>query len=93
MVRCEFDGHDTPKWIYPQEREKVNETHDWDTKSIDVRHLNGTHILVGESGGLSAVYNHAQSVGSSEMWAVETEHGTLVFAAQQVDILDLDSDQ
>lgn len=53
-------------------------THDYDTTFVLARDLDSTHVLVGESGGLSAVYNNAGA--SSVMMGfvvIETEHGTL----------------
>lgn len=56
----------------------MSKTHDYDTKFIAAKYLNGNHVLVGECGGLSAVF-HPVMPGELVMgcMAVETEHGTL----------------
>jgi hypothetical protein len=54
------------------------ETHTYDTEIITAIALSSTHVLVGESGGLSAVYNATfPSFVVPNTVAVETEHGTL----------------
>lgn len=57
----------------------MSETHDYTTVTLKAEALNSTHVLVGESGGLSAVYNvyPCQSAALRDHLAVETEHGTL----------------
>lgn len=52
-------------------------THDYPTKMILAKDLNDTHVLVGESGGLSAVYDSAPSSAMPGLTWVETEHGPL----------------
>lgn len=45
-------------------------------KLITASELNSTHVLIGESGGLSAVYDVYTSYSFGGL-AVETEHGTI----------------
>lgn len=65
-------------------------THDYTAKTISVKSLNSTHVLVGESGGLSAVYGVEKSYVMPGCVAVETEHGTLYMDAEDdfVTVLD-----
>ena len=64
----------------------MSATHDYDTEWIPARDLNNTHVLVGESGGLSAVYDTAFVSGGKVY--TETEHGTLVHDAfYEVEVL------
>ena len=52
------------------------DTHDYNTKEVIGRDLNDTHVLVGESGGLSAIYE----IGTEKVMGaivVYTEHGSL----------------
>lgn len=53
------------------------ETHDYATAELLASYLNSTHILVGESGGLSAVYDTEPSNAMPGCLRIETEHGTL----------------
>lgn len=53
-------------------------THDYKVKLVQVMHLDATHVLVGESGGLCAVYSSAPSGFGWGLWGVETEHGMLL---------------
>lgn len=53
-------------------------THDYTTATVKVRDLNSTHVLVGESGGLSAVYDCGPSNFGFGLQGVETEHGMLL---------------
>lgn len=53
------------------------DTHDYDTESVLGSDLNSTHVLVGESGGLSAVYGAKPSSAMPGLMTVETEHGPL----------------
>lgn len=65
-------------------------THDYATATLKVEALNSTHVLVGESGGLSAVYNvyPCQSNALKGHLAVETEHGTMYLEkADEVQVL------
>lgn len=52
-------------------------THDYPTVSISPKELDSTHVLVGYSGGLSAVYDVEPSNLMPGMMLVETEHGPL----------------
>ena len=52
-------------------------THEYPTKVVQVSRLNSTHVLVGESGGLSAVYEVSESNIMPGIFLVETEHGPL----------------
>ena len=59
-------------------------THDYDTNLVKVSDLDGTHVLVGESGGLCAVYSASREfkrvglASGSGLYGVETEHGLLL---------------
>jgi hypothetical protein len=44
---------------------------------LNATHLNATHTLVGESGGLSSVYDAHPSSALAGLLRVETEHGPL----------------
>ena len=52
-------------------------TNDYRTQLVTVTSLSSTDVLVGESGGLSAVYETSPSYEMMGCQAVETEHGTL----------------
>ena len=52
-------------------------SHEHATVPVSVTRLNATHTLVGESGGLSSVYDPQPSSALSGLWRVETEHGPL----------------
>lgn len=52
-------------------------THDYETETVLAAHLDSTHVLVGESGGLSAVYRAGPSFSMPGMMVIETEHGLL----------------
>lgn len=52
-----------------------------DTIEVLAKDLDSTHVLVGESGGLSAVYDVEPSYIMPGCVAVETEHGTLYLDA------------
>lgn len=56
-------------------------THDYDTALVRADTLNSTHVLVGESGGLSAIYDvrPCRSRALMDKVEVETEHGVLYF--------------
>lgn len=63
-------------------------THDYDTTTITAAALNSTHVLVGESGGLSAVFETEPSHVIEGTLRVETEHGSLYLDPDdEVDIL------
>lgn len=53
------------------------ETHDFPTRTVHAKDLDHTHVLVGESGGLSAVYDSSPSSAMPGLTCVETEHGPL----------------
>lgn len=53
------------------------DTHNYPTKLVLGKDLNDTHVLVGESGGLSAVYENDVSSAMPGSQAVLTEHGPL----------------
>jgi hypothetical protein len=55
----------------------MSDVHDYDTKLVAAERLDSTMVLVGESGGLSAIYGVKGSSVMPGMLAVETEHGTL----------------
>ena len=52
-------------------------THDYETKMLLPLELDETSVLVGECGGLSAVFEAGPSHASPGFWRVETEHGSL----------------
>lgn len=54
------------------------DTHDYTTKPVKGKDLTGEHVLVGESGGLSAIYDSKPSSLVLGMQMVETEHGALM---------------
>ncbi len=61
-------------------------THEYPTRPVNTKDLNSTMVLVGESGGLSAIYEDAEESSAMRgLWRVETEHGPLY--------LDPDEDQ
>ena len=55
--------------------------HDFRTQLATVASLSSADVLVGESGGLSAIYDTYPSFEMEGCQAVETEHGTLFFDA------------
>lgn len=65
----------------------MSETHTHDTEFVPVMSLTSMDVLVGESGGLSAVYNVEPSNVMMGCLAVETEHGTLYLDADDDEIL------
>lgn len=52
-------------------------THDEHTQTVAANTLTSNDVLVGEAGGLSAVYDIYPSSAMPGCLAVETEHGTL----------------
>jgi hypothetical protein len=52
-------------------------THNYTTALLPAIDLDSTMVLVGESGGLSAVYDVANSYAMPGLLVVETEHGSL----------------
>ncbi len=72
----------------------VTEVHTYNTQSILGENLNETHVLVGESGGLTAIYDRPRVLRSAltpelTIWAIETEHGHMVIDPERVyEVLD-----
>lgn len=58
-------------------------THDYDTNLKLVAALDSTDVLVGESGGLSAVYDNAPSRVMRGCHHIETEHGSLYIDSEE----------
>jgi hypothetical protein len=54
------------------------DTHDYETRVIPVSALTDADTLVGESGGLSAVYEVRDTGAFPGFILVATEHGTLL---------------
>lgn len=52
-------------------------THDYPTRKVRGKDLDGTMVLVGESGGLSAIYVNSPSSAMPGLTLIETEHGPL----------------
>jgi hypothetical protein len=66
----------------------MGETHDYDTAPVAVADLDSSHVLVGESGGLSAVYGTEPSNIMVGCHVVRTEHGSLYLDTDaHVDVL------
>lgn len=55
--------------------------HDYRTEVVPVTSLTGEDVLLGECGGLSAVFSVNESSVMKGCLAVETEHGYLYVAA------------
>lgn len=55
----------------------MTEVHTYDTKKVLGKALDSTSVLVGESGGLSAVYEVNPSAVLIGCLVLETEHGPL----------------
>ena len=51
--------------------------HDYKVRSLLGSQLDSTNVLVGESGGLSAIYGTETSSAMPGLLVVETEHGPL----------------
>jgi hypothetical protein len=51
----------------------VTDTHDYKTKILRADELNSTHVLVGDSGGLSAIYDSELTHDGTQL-RLETEH-------------------
>jgi hypothetical protein len=68
----------------------MSETHDYQTRTLKPIRLGSTHVLVGESGGLSAVYtNDGPSSAMPGLIRIETEHGPLYLDPDEdVEVLD-----
>lgn len=52
-------------------------SHDYSTELVRASAINGTHVLVGECGGLSAVFSAEPSAAMPGCTAISTEHGYL----------------
>jgi hypothetical protein len=52
-------------------------THDYPTRKVRGFELDETMVLVGESGGLSAVYDNSPSSAMPGLMMIDTEHGPL----------------
>lgn len=59
----------------------MSTTHDYRTQTVAVKTLTFRDVLVGECGGLSAVYETETSYLMQGCLSVETEHGTLYMDA------------
>lgn len=58
----------------------MSETHDYETDDMPVVFLDETMTIVGESGGLSAIYGPPLPHGTGDRAVtVSTEHGQLLF--------------
>jgi hypothetical protein len=55
----------------------MTEVHNYDTEKVPGSQLTGRDVLVGESGGLSAIYDVRESSAMPGLLSVETEHGML----------------
>lgn len=66
----------------------MNDTHEYPVTRVQSQMLNETHTLVGESGGLSAVYGVMGEIFGG--LAVETEHGML-FLNHEDEVVVLDA--
>jgi hypothetical protein len=60
----------------------MSNTHDYDTIDLYARELDNTRVLVGSSGGLSAVYDNLGMVLGC--YEIQTEHGSLFLAPDEV---------
>jgi hypothetical protein len=58
----------------------MSETHEYPTWTLTAEELLEEHVLVGASGGLSAVYAVTQFNG--DIYFITTEHGTLIATKQ-----------
>lgn len=67
----------------------MSDTHDYNTKKVPGSDLTNEHVLVGESGGLSAIYESGPSGSMPGFMRVETEHGPLYLDPDEFyDVLD-----
>jgi len=67
----------------------MSDTHDYNTKKVLGKNLTNEHVLVGESGGLSAIYELEPSSAMPGFMRVETEHGPLYLDPDEFyDVLD-----
>ena len=53
----------------------------YDYQFCIVKNLQNTDVLIGESGGLSAIYNIEKSIAMNECLVLETEHGSVYIHA------------
>lgn len=66
-------------------------THDYPVALVKASAINGTHVLVGECGGLSAVFSAEPSAAMPGCTAISTEHGYLyVDTDRELEVLDND---
>ncbi len=67
----------------------MGSVHDYKTKKVSPMYLDSTMVLVGESGGLSAIYEVEGSDAMPYFMRVETEHGPLYLDPEEyADVLD-----
>lgn len=67
-------------------------THDYATRDMLASEIDDTMVLVGESGGLSAVYESAPSAALPGLQLVTTEHGPLLLDPdERYAVLDTDA--
>ena len=67
----------------------MSEAHDYKTKMVKVTALNGTHVIVGDCGGLSAVFDVEPSTAIPGLYRIESEHGVLYLDPdQKIQVLD-----
>jgi hypothetical protein len=59
----------------------MSATHDYTTRLVPAAELSSSDVLVGECGGLSAVFSVRDSSAMPGCVAVETEHGMLYLDA------------
>lgn len=79
--------------IKPNRRytEIMSATHDYETTEKQAQHLTNADVLVGECGGLSAVFSidGPTRIGWSMVVIIETEHGNLLVAPEkELEVLD-----
>lgn len=58
-------------------------THEYRTRTVKGSALDHTHVLVGEAGGLCAVYEAKASSAMAGLVCVATEHGALYLDPDQ----------
>jgi hypothetical protein len=63
----------------------MSETHDYETVRVRREDLNVTHVLVGESGGLCAIYHKPEKILGMNM--IETEYGMLLLLMPEYEVL------
>lgn len=69
------------------------QTHDYPTRPVDPVDLDSTMVLVGDSGGLSAIVGDVEASNTMPgMVRVETEHGPLYLDPEEpADVLDMEA--